>query len=119
MECLRTTGGTGGSAPGGMIRRIDGYSQANGGGRFAFRIHGDTGTAGCLATAQIEEISSILLPHASSEKFDIYSSPATSGRAGMKRFLQKEPGVWEPAPENGEWELFAQEQRIGLLWVTP
>jgi hypothetical protein len=99
--------------------RIDGFPTTDGGGRSAFRIHGGDETDGCLVTEAIDEIVALLLPHRSLGQFDIYSRPPDSGRSDIKRFTETEPGVWESAPEDGKWELFEQEHRIGLLWVTP
>ncbi len=101
--------------------RVDGPPREQGGGRSAFRIHGGVTTQGCLATFEIEKIAELLLRHASSERFDVYSHPADSEREGMKRFRETEPesGEWLAAPEDGDWELFEQERRVGLLWVLP
>ena len=101
--------------------RVDGPPREQGGGRSAFRIHGGMATQGCLASWQIDEIAGVLLPHASAERFDVYSFPADSGREGMKRFRESESGSgeWVSAPEDGDWELFEQERRVGVLWVLP
>lgn len=102
--------------------RVDGPAREKGGGRSAFRIHGGAATQGCLATFEIDEIAELLLRHASGEqRFDVYSHPADSEREGMKRFRETEPesGEWLAAPEDGDWELFEQERRVGLLWVLP
>lgn len=101
--------------------RVDGPPRHRGGGRSAFRIHGGTATQGCLASRQIDAIAELLISHASAERFDVYSYPADSGRAEMKRFRETEPGSgkWVAAPEDGDWELFEQERRVGVLWVLP
>ena len=101
--------------------RVDGIPRENGGGRSAFRIHGGMATQGCLASWEIDQIADMMLPHASTERFDVYSFPADSGRAGMKRYRETEPGSgrWIAAPEDGDWELFEQERRVGILWVVP
>ena len=98
--------------------RIDDLPPDLGGGRSAFRIHAGTGTEGCLAMPEIEALARLLLPYASRESRDIYSRPPDSGRPGIQRFRQPSPGVWEPDGQ-GEWEVFAGERRIGLLWATP
>jgi hypothetical protein len=101
--------------------RVDGAPREQGGGRSAFRIHGGMATQGCLASWEIDGIAELLLPHASQERFDVYSFPADSGREGMKRFRETVPdsGEFVAAPEDGDWELFEQERRIGVLWVLP
>ncbi len=99
--------------------RVDGGERELGGGRSAFRIHGGQTTEGCLASLQIGEIADLLLGHASTDGFDVYSRPADSGRDDIKRFDLDENGAWHSAPEHGDWELFEQEKRVGLLWVLP
>jgi len=99
--------------------RVDGSEDSPGRGRSAFRIHGGFTTQGCLASLQIDEIAEMLLAHASTGGFDVYSRPADSGREGIKRFDLDDNGDWQPAPEDGDWELFEQERRVGLLWVLP
>lgn len=98
---------------------VDGTKQELGSGRSAFRIHGGQTTQGCLASLQIDKIADVLLGHASTQGFDIYSQPADSGREGIQRFDLDEDGAWQPAPDDGDWELFEQERRVGLLWVLP
>ena len=99
--------------------RVDGVEKSLGGGRSAFRIHGGFTTQGCLASLQIDEIAGLLMEHASAQGFDVYSRPADSGREGIKRFDLDENGEWQSAPDEGDWELFEQERRVGLLWVLP
>jgi len=99
--------------------RVDSGEKSLGGGRSAFRIHGGQATQGCLASLQIDEIAELLLGYVSEAGFDIYSRPADSGREGIKRFKLDGNGEWQSAPDEGDWELFEQEKRVGLLWVLP